>query len=92
MNTICPGWIVPYDADHVGQGSFWNRFGFDHIGNPDSMQKDLEDGTLFNMSSLPIPRLGRPEDIAWMAMFLSSDKAGYVTGQMITVSGGQYMS
>jgi NAD(P)-dependent dehydrogenase (short-subunit alcohol dehydrogenase family) len=55
------------------------------------MQRDLEAGALYNMSSLPIPRLGRPEDIAWMAMFLSSDRAGYVTGQLITVSGGQYM-
>lgn len=55
------------------------------------MQKDLEAGTLFNMSSLPMPCLGRPEDIAWMAMFLSSDKAGCVAGWMITVSGGQHM-
>ena len=53
-----------------------------------AMVKALEDGTLYNMSGLPIPRLGRPEDIAHLALFLSSDLAGYITGQLISVSGG----
>jgi NAD(P)-dependent dehydrogenase (short-subunit alcohol dehydrogenase family) len=43
------------------------------------------------MSGLPIPRLGRPEDIANLALFLSSDAASYITGQMVSVSGGAYM-
>jgi NAD(P)-dependent dehydrogenase (short-subunit alcohol dehydrogenase family) len=43
------------------------------------------------MSSLPIPRLGRPEDMAWLAMFLASDRSSYITGQLISVSGGVYM-
>ena len=91
VNNICPGWIVPEKEEHVGEGSFWNRFGFEMIGRPDDMQRDLEEGTLFNMSGLPIPRLGRPEDIANLTMFLASDVSGYITGQMISVSGGAYM-
>ncbi len=91
VNNICPGWIVPEDEAHVGEGSFWNRFGFEQIGKPDEMQSALEDGTLFNMSGLPIPRLGRPEDIAYLTMFLASDLSGYITGQMISVSGGAFM-
>ncbi len=43
------------------------------------------------MSGLPIPRLGRPEDIAHLALFLASDLSGYITGQLISVSGGAYM-
>jgi len=43
------------------------------------------------MSHLPIKRLGRPEDIASLAMFLASDISGYITGQLISVSGGVYM-
>jgi NAD(P)-dependent dehydrogenase (short-subunit alcohol dehydrogenase family) len=43
------------------------------------------------MSGLPIPKLGRPEDIANLSSFLSSDLAGYITGQLISVSGGAYM-
>ncbi len=91
INNICPGWIVPYKEEHVGSGSFWNRFGFDQIGRPEQMQAALEEGTLYNMSGLPIPRLGRPEDIAYLCMFLGSDKSGYITGQMISVSGGAFM-
>ncbi len=36
----------------------------------------------------PLPRVGEPEDIANMAMFLLSDAASYVTGQVINVDGG----
>lgn len=91
VNNICPGWIVPEDEADVGGDSFWKRYGFDMMGTPDQMQQALEDGTLWNMSGLPIPRLGRPEDIANLCLFLSSDRSGYITGQMISVSGGAYM-
>ncbi|HEY3669647.1 MAG TPA: SDR family NAD(P)-dependent oxidoreductase [Acidimicrobiia bacterium] len=36
-------------------------------------------------------RLGEPEDVAGMAAFLCSDAARHLTGQMISVSGGQWM-
>lgn len=91
VNNICPGWIVPEKAEHVGEGSFWNRFGFEQMGRPDDMKSALDDGTLYNMSGLPIPRLGRPDDIANLALFLASDVSSYITGQLISVSGGAYM-
>ena len=55
------------------------------------MQQKAEDGTLFNISSLPIKRVGRPEEIGHLAVFLASDCAAYITGQQISVSGGAYM-
>lgn len=91
VNSICPGWIVPHDDKDLGAGSFWQRFGFQQIGKPDDIQKAMENGTLFNMSNLPIPRLGRPEDVAYLALFLASDVSSYITGQMMSVSGGAYM-
>jgi 3-oxoacyl-[acyl-carrier protein] reductase len=42
--------------------------------------------------TLPIPRLGRPEDVAGVAAFLASDDAEYITGEVIHVSGGRYGS
>jgi NAD(P)-dependent dehydrogenase (short-subunit alcohol dehydrogenase family) len=89
VNTIAPGWIVPHRNDEIAAGSFWNRLEF--VGTPEGMQAALEAGTLPNMSHLPIKRLGRPEDIANLALFLASDVSGYITGQLISVSGGVYM-
>lgn len=36
----------------------------------------------------PLGRLGRPEDIAEAVAFLASEKAGFVTGQVLTADGG----
>jgi 3-oxoacyl-[acyl-carrier protein] reductase len=37
---------------------------------------------------IPLKRLGQPDDIAKMAVFLASADASYITGQVITVDGG----
>lgn len=37
---------------------------------------------------IPLKRVGTPEDIAEMVAFLASDKAAYITGQVISVDGG----
>jgi 2-hydroxycyclohexanecarboxyl-CoA dehydrogenase len=40
---------------------------------------------------VPLRRLGKPEDIAPMVVFFASDAAGYITGQVISISGGLTM-
>lgn len=40
---------------------------------------------------LPIGRLGQPEDVANLALFLAGDSAGYITGEVIKVDGGMYI-
>jgi 3-oxoacyl-[acyl-carrier protein] reductase len=40
------------------------------------------------LKRIPVGRLGQPEDVAYMALFLASPYAGYISGQNIIVDGG----
>jgi len=40
----------------------------------------------------PLRRLGEPDDIAWAAVYLASEEAKFMTGQVISPNGGWYMS
>ena len=92
VNTIAPGWIVPHSSEHVqGPGSWWNKPALKILGRPEDYTDKLDKGDLDEKGSIPIPRVGRPEDIAYLALFLASDVSGYLTGQLISVSGGAYM-
>ena len=42
-------------------------------------------------ASIPLKRLGTVEDIGKAALFFATDEAGYITGQTITVDGGQIL-
>ena len=41
---------------------------------------------------VPLGRIGTPEDVADLAVFLASDESRHITGQTIHVNGGQYLS
>ena len=50
----------------------------------------VDDGAAKSIGAgLPMGRIGRPDDIAQVATFLASDRAAWLTGERITVSGGQ---
>jgi len=40
------------------------------------------------LEAIPLARFGEPEDVANVVLFLASDAAAYVTGQVVTVCGG----
>jgi 3-oxoacyl-[acyl-carrier protein] reductase len=56
------------------------------------MTRGLDDAQRERLQgSIPLGRLGEPEDIASIVAFLASDRAGYITGETIHVNGGMYM-
>ena len=44
------------------------------------------------LDDIPQSRLGQPQDVVSLVMFLCSDDAGYITGQAINVDGGKVMN
>jgi 3-oxoacyl-[acyl-carrier protein] reductase len=43
------------------------------------------------LDTIPLGRIGSPDDVAKVAVFLASDNAAYLTGEIIDVNGGQFM-
>ena len=52
------------------------------------MTGDLNESELSAM--VPMNRFGKPEEVAELVSFLASDKAAYITGQVISINGGLY--
>jgi 3-oxoacyl-[acyl-carrier protein] reductase len=52
------------------------------------MTKDLNEDELKNL--IPLNRFGTPEEVAEAVCFLASEKASYITGEVISVNGGLY--
>lgn len=72
-NVICPGTVVTPLTESMLRARG---------------DGDLEAGVALTVPRYPLGRLGTPEDIAAVALFLASDEASFMTGAVVTSDGG----
>lgn len=77
VNSVCPGIIV--DTAMRDEAEQLNR----QQGLPDVATR---------VKAIPLRRAGYPDEIAEVVAFLASDRAAYMTGQAINVTGGHWMN
>lgn len=75
VNVVAPGRI---DTERIAE--------LDQA-NAQKSGKTMEDVRKASVASIPLGRLGRPEELANLVVFLASQSASYITGQAITVDG-----
>ena len=96
---------VNYSASKAGLGGFTRALakevaarnitvnciapGFIETDMTSHFKKDKFDSIL---NQIPANKMGNPQNIADLALFLASDKGNYITGQTISVDGGLYMN
>ena len=75
VNVIAPGRI---DTERIAELD---------AANAQKSGKSVEDVRKASVASIPLGRLGRPEELANLVVFLASQAGSYITGQAITVDG-----
>ncbi|MFJ3232396.1 SDR family NAD(P)-dependent oxidoreductase [Streptomyces sp. NPDC086787] len=76
VNAICPGAIdTPMS----------NPARLDPAADPEEMTRALDE---LYRKLVPLGRIGRPEEVAKLALFLTSDDSSYITGQPFVIDGG----
>jgi NAD(P)-dependent dehydrogenase (short-subunit alcohol dehydrogenase family) len=77
VNCICPGTMLT-DMTRTGFGASAKAAG-----------RDVEEMLREKAESIPLGRLGSPEDMGNMAVFIASDEARYTTGAAFNLTGGE---
>ena len=101
--TGYPGW-AHYGASKAGQLGFMRTAAIElapsHITINAVMPGNIATEGLVDLgpeyttkmqASIPMGRLGKPEEVAGLVAYLSSDEAAFVTGANIAINGGQHM-
>ena len=78
MNSVCPGFHVTERLRDLAKAS------------AEKEGITIEEVFAQHAASLPLKRLGDPREFAAVVAFLCSERAGYVTGTVIQIDGGQY--
>jgi len=81
LNVVCPG-LTPGGPEDSGEMSLW-RGEEAEVFTPEVQERAKK--------MYPLRKLGTPEDTANAVLFIASDRAGHITGQTLSVSGGYTM-
>ena len=81
LNVVCPGLMVG-TPETSGANSMWSSEQVDKF-TPEVREKAAK--------AYPLRRLGTPDDVVPAVLLLASDRASYITGQTLSVSGGYTM-
>ena len=81
LNVVCPG-LTPGTPETSGRESMWSSEQSSKF-TPEAREKAAK--------AYPLRRLGTPEDVVPAVLLLASDRASYITGQTLSVSGGYTM-
>ncbi len=71
-NALCPAWTESPMVDAFVEGMGLTR----------------EQGEKMLTRDIPLRRLGKPDDVAWAAVYLASDESAFVTGVALPIDGG----
>jgi NAD(P)-dependent dehydrogenase (short-subunit alcohol dehydrogenase family) len=80
VNAVCPGQIAT-DLEKFRFGLEAQFFG----STIEEREKEM-------CKTIPLGRIGSPEEVGELVAFLASDRAAYMTGQAINITGGQLMA
>ncbi len=83
FNVVCPGTTMPVSDEEFGEDSMWNGTHLKSWNTPEMRERIGK--------AYALRRVGTPEDIAPLIVFLASEAAGFITGQTISASGGYTM-
>ena len=78
VNTVAPGWIATQNAH-------------DYLRHQVGLSSDEDVGAWMRETArVPAARMGQPDEIASLIVYLCSEHAGYMTGNWIEVDGGKH--
>ena len=79
--------VIPVERGSIN----WDKLYADTQRISSDYQLDLRPQAIVKqiVQTLPLARMGTPEDLAGMCLFLLSDEASWITGQIFNVDGGQ---
>ncbi|WP_043264823.1 SDR family oxidoreductase [Streptomyces sp. CT34] len=94
VNAVCPGAVdtpmanpaaLDPDADPDGDPKADPNAGSDAAGSSAGSARAVDE---LYRKLVPLGRIGRPEEVARLALFLSSEDSSYITGQPFVIDGG----